>query len=101
MESMNEITALFYEQLVFCPDYMATDAMKMSKYCYRLRDEIRECVTTMRCQTLHDMTQVARLCMIELERQMKLKRPTPTQMTNQPNKKLKMSGARGMEIGLI
>lgn len=55
---MNDITALFNEKSVFCPEYVAIEAMKMSKYSIILKDEIQECVFTARCQTLCEMIKI-------------------------------------------
>lgn len=83
-KSANEITTPFYEKSVSYQDYVAIEAMKMSKYCSILRDEIRECMSISRCQTHYEMIRVARLREIELEMHTKLKRSTPNQMTSQP-----------------
>lgn len=87
IESVNEITALFYKKSLFFPEYVAKKAMNISKYNTMLKDEMHGCMVTARCKTICEMIEVARLCEIELERQMKLKRPTPTQTTSQPQKK--------------
>ncbi|KAJ9565015.1 hypothetical protein OSB04_000981 [Centaurea solstitialis] len=47
-ETVNEITDLFLERSLFCPEYVASERMKMSRYVEVLKPEIREVIV------LHD-----------------------------------------------
>ena len=58
-ETVNEITDKFLEKSLFCPEYVANEKMKMYRYMNVLRIDIREFVTTSRCQDLNQMMEVA------------------------------------------
>ncbi|KAJ9562962.1 hypothetical protein OSB04_008122 [Centaurea solstitialis] len=68
-ETVNEITDLFLERSLFCPEYVASERMKMSRYVEVLKPEIREFVVMSECKTFHRMHEVARIRELELERQ--------------------------------
>ena len=54
-ESVNEIIDKFLNKSLFCPEYVANEKMKMYRYMNVLRPDIREFVTTTRCQDLNQM----------------------------------------------
>ena len=70
-ESVNEITDKFLEKSLFCPEYVANEKMKMYRYMNMLRPDIREFVTTARCQDLNQIMEVAQAREIYLETQAK------------------------------
>ncbi|KAJ9562370.1 hypothetical protein OSB04_007530 [Centaurea solstitialis] len=67
-ETVNEITDLFLERSLFCPDYVASERMKMYRYAEVLKPEIREFVVMAECKTFHRMHEVARSRELELKR---------------------------------
>ncbi|KAJ9558544.1 hypothetical protein OSB04_013158 [Centaurea solstitialis] len=73
-ETVNEITDQFLEKLLFCPDYVSTEEMKMFRYQGVLKPEIREFVATAMCKTFNDMVDVARTRELFLEEQQQGKR---------------------------
>ncbi|KAI3700047.1 hypothetical protein L2E82_44662 [Cichorium intybus] len=87
-ETMTEITKKFNERALFCPEFAATERMRMRQYLAMLRTDIREFVSATRHQTLTDMIAAARARELELETQQKQKRPAPTQ-TQQVSKKFR------------
>ncbi|KAJ9557274.1 hypothetical protein OSB04_011888 [Centaurea solstitialis] len=93
-ETVNEITDLFLERSLFCPEYVASERMKMSRYVEVLRPEIREFVVMSDCKTFHRMHEVARIRELELERQNKRKKAETTQTQTQPAKKFKPTEPR-------
>ncbi|KAJ9538000.1 hypothetical protein OSB04_030733 [Centaurea solstitialis] len=88
-ETVNEITDLFLERSLFCPEYVASERMKMYRYTEVLKPEIREFVVMVECKTFHRMHEVARTRELELERQNKRKKAETTQTQAQPVKKFK------------
>ncbi|KAJ9556581.1 hypothetical protein OSB04_011195 [Centaurea solstitialis] len=93
-ETVNEITDLFLERSLFCPEYVASEQMNMSRYVEVLRPEIREFVVMSDCKTFHRMHEVARIRELELERQNKRKKAETTQTQTQPAKKFKPTEPR-------
>ncbi|KAJ9565502.1 hypothetical protein OSB04_001468 [Centaurea solstitialis] len=93
-ETVNEITDLFLEHSLFCPEYVASERMKMSRYVEVLKPEIREFVVMSECKTFHRMHEVARIRELELERQSKRKKAETTQTQTQPTKKFKPTEPR-------
>ena len=91
-ESVNENTDKFLEKSLFCPEYVANEKMKMYRYINVLRPDIRESVTTARCQDLNQMMEVARARELYLEEaQAKKRKQDQSQM---PTKKQKHAGHR-------
>ncbi|KAJ9535922.1 LOW QUALITY PROTEIN: hypothetical protein OSB04_un000910 [Centaurea solstitialis] len=88
-KTVNEITDLFLERSLFCPDYVASERMKMYRYAEVLKPEIREFVVMAECKTFHRMHDVARTRELELERQSKRNKAETTQTQAQPVKKFK------------
>ena len=68
-ESVTEITIKFREMALFCPEYTATEEMKMTRYLSMLRDDIREFVSAVGRNSLAEMIEAARRREIELELQ--------------------------------
>ncbi|KAJ9563463.1 hypothetical protein OSB04_008623 [Centaurea solstitialis] len=93
-ETVNEITDLFLERSLFCPEYVASERMKMSRYVEVLKPEIREFVVMSECKTFHRMHEVARIRELELERQNKRKKAETVQTQTQPAKKFKSTEPR-------
>ncbi|KAJ9535388.1 hypothetical protein OSB04_un001497 [Centaurea solstitialis] len=93
-ETVNEITDLFLERSLFCPEYVASERMKMSRYVEVLKPEIREFVVMSECKTFHRMHEVARIRELELERQGKRKKAETVQTQTQPAKKFKPTEPR-------
>ncbi|KAJ9537987.1 hypothetical protein OSB04_030720 [Centaurea solstitialis] len=93
-ETVNEITDLFLERSLFCPEYVASERMKMYRYTEVLKPEIREFVVMAECKTFHRMHKVARTRELELERQNKRKKAETTQTQAQPAKKFKPTEPR-------
>jgi hypothetical protein len=91
-ESVNEITDKFLEKSLFCPEYVANEKMKMYRYMNVLRADIREFVTTARCQDLNQMMEVARAWELYLEETQAKKRKH--EQPQAPMKKQKYSGHR-------
>ncbi|KAI3679919.1 hypothetical protein L2E82_50899 [Cichorium intybus] len=87
-ETVTEITKKFNERALFCPEFAATERMRMTRYLAMLRTDIREFVSAARHQTLTDMIAAVRAQELELETQQKQKRPAPTQ-TQQVSKKFR------------
>ncbi|KAJ9565014.1 LOW QUALITY PROTEIN: hypothetical protein OSB04_000980 [Centaurea solstitialis] len=87
-ETVNEITDLFLERSLFCPEYVASERMKMSRYVEVLKPEIREFVVMSECKTFHRMHEVARIRELELERQSNRKKAETAQTQTQPAKKV-------------
>ncbi|KAI3751218.1 hypothetical protein L2E82_22266 [Cichorium intybus] len=87
-ETVAEITKKFNERALFCPEYAATEKMRMNRYLAMLRMDIREFVSAARHQTLNDMIAAARARELELENQQRQKRQAPTQ-SHPPSKKHK------------
>ena len=73
-ETVNEITDIFLEKSLFCPEYVANEKMKMYRYMNVLRPDIREFVTIARCQDLNQMMEVARARELYLEERPKPRR---------------------------
>ncbi|KAJ9553882.1 LOW QUALITY PROTEIN: hypothetical protein OSB04_017927 [Centaurea solstitialis] len=94
IETVNEITDLFLERSLFCPEYVASERMKMSRYVEVLKPEIREFVVMSECKTFHRMHEVARIRELELERQSKRKKAETAQTQTQPAKKFKPTEPR-------
>lgn len=46
IETLNEITAMFYEKSLFFLEYLATEPIKMSKYSSMWKDDICKCVSS-------------------------------------------------------
>ncbi|KAJ9567317.1 hypothetical protein OSB04_003283 [Centaurea solstitialis] len=88
-ETVNQITYLFLERSLFCPEYVASERMKMYRYAEILKPEIREFVVMSECKTFHRMHEVARTRELELERQNKRKKAEMTQTQAQPVKKFR------------
>ncbi|KAI3700658.1 hypothetical protein L2E82_45295 [Cichorium intybus] len=65
-ETVPEITRKFNEMALFCPQYAASEDMKMSRYGDMLRTDIREFVTTIKHATLATMIDAARRREVEL-----------------------------------
>ncbi|KAJ9545864.1 hypothetical protein OSB04_025571 [Centaurea solstitialis] len=93
-ETVNEITDLFLERSLFCPEYVASERMKMHCYSEILKPEIREFVVMAECKTFHRMHEMARTREVELERQNKRKKAETTQAQAQPVKKFKPTEPR-------
>ncbi|KAJ9563654.1 hypothetical protein OSB04_008814 [Centaurea solstitialis] len=93
-ETVNEITDLFLERSLFCPEYVASERMKMSRYVEVLKPEIQEFVVMSECKTFHRMHEVARIRELELERQSKRKKAETAQTQTQPAKKFKPTEPR-------
>ena len=68
-ESVTEITHRFCEMAFFCPEYVATVPMKITRYLNMLRTDIREIVINMEYDTLESLVTVARRCELGLEEQ--------------------------------
>jgi hypothetical protein len=68
-ESVTEITRRFREMAFFCPEYVAIEPMKITRYFSMLRTDIREIVINMEYDTLESLVTVARRCELELEEQ--------------------------------
>src|SRR5581483_6162841 len=83
-ESVNDITDLFLERSLFCPDYVRSEQMKMYRYLEILKPEIREFVVMAECKTFNRMHEVARIRELELERQGKRKKAETIQTPTQP-----------------
>ncbi|KAJ9538971.1 hypothetical protein OSB04_031704 [Centaurea solstitialis] len=86
-ETVNEITDQFLEKLLFCPDYVSTEAMKMYWYRGVLKTEIREFVATVMCKSFDAMVEVARARELYLEEQRQGKRKA--EQVQVPMKKFK------------
>lgn len=59
-ETVNEITTLSYEKLLYCPSYMNDEDLQMHRYSQVLRENIREVVSSGRHSTLEQMVEAAR-----------------------------------------
>ena len=73
-ETVTEITKKFNERALFCPEFAATERMRMTRYLAMLRTDIREFVSAARHQTLTDMIAAARARELELETQQSVRR---------------------------
>ncbi|KAI3518313.1 hypothetical protein L1887_06895 [Cichorium endivia] len=88
-ETVNELTAKFMEKSVFCPEYVATERMKIFRFSNMLKTEIREFVVTAKCQNLNEMIDVARTRELELETQAKKIKQVQTPSPSMSAKKFK------------
>ena len=79
-ETVQEINTKFMEMSLFCPQYSATEEMKMFRYKDALRTEIREFICNAPYTSLANMMEAARRRELELENQSK-KRNTVLTMT--------------------
>ncbi|KAJ9552628.1 LOW QUALITY PROTEIN: hypothetical protein OSB04_016673 [Centaurea solstitialis] len=86
-ETVNEITDLFLERSLFCPDYVASERMKIYRYAEVLKPEIREFVVMAECKTFHRMHDV--LGLGNWSSRGKRKKAETTQSQAQPVKKFK------------
>ncbi|KAL4583398.1 hypothetical protein LXL04_007969 [Taraxacum kok-saghyz] len=59
-ETFEEITKKFKEREMFCPEYAATEAMKVARYKTMLKTQIREFVANTNYPTLDDLVDAAR-----------------------------------------
>ena len=66
-ESVNEIIDKFLEKSLFCSEYVANEKMNMYRYMNVLRPDIREFMTTARCQDLNQMMEMAQASELYLE----------------------------------
>ena len=90
-ESVNEITDKFLEKAFFCPDYVKTEEMKMTRYSSMLRRDIRKFVVTAGCTTFNEMVNLARIRELDLESEAPKRKHDHQAATSQPNKKFKPS----------
>lgn len=70
-ETVKEMNRKFTEMALFCPQYAASEEMKMSRYKDMLRTEIREFISTAQYASLSAMMDAARRRELELETQAK------------------------------
>ncbi|KAD3337002.1 hypothetical protein E3N88_32522 [Mikania micrantha] len=68
-ESIDTITAIFYDKARFCPDLLQTERMWINRYHTMLNAKYREFLTPSRCDTLMELIDCARERELELKRQ--------------------------------
>ena len=77
-ESVTEITRMFTERAMFCPEF-ASEQAQMSRYLSMLKRDIRQFVSAQRCETLLELQEAARRRELEIELQMRELRQAPVQ----------------------
>ncbi|KAD4889132.1 hypothetical protein E3N88_21205 [Mikania micrantha] len=68
-ESIDTITAIFYDKARFCPDLLQTERMWINRYHSMLNAKYREFLTPSKCETLAELIDCARERELELKRQ--------------------------------
>ena len=58
-DSVTEITKMFTERAMFCPEF-ASEQVRMSRYLSMLKRDIKQFVSTQRCSTLLELQEAAR-----------------------------------------
>ena len=77
-ESVTEITKMFTERAMFCPNF-ASKQDQMTRYLSMLYTDIRKFFSTQRYDSLLEMQEATRRHEIEIELQTREQRPAPTQ----------------------
>lgn len=77
-ETVQEINTKFMEMSLFCPQYAATEEMKIFRYKDVLRTEIREFICNAPYTSLNNMMEAARRRELELENQSKKRKAVLT-----------------------
>ncbi|KAK1422572.1 hypothetical protein QVD17_17855 [Tagetes erecta] len=93
-QSVDEITAEFFDKAKFCPSLVATERMWLNRYHLILKAEIREFVSPSKCEKLSELINWAREREMEIKRQIENgeKRKAEIPVVATPSKKLKTSG---------
>ena len=65
-ESVTEITRMFTERAMFWPEF-ASEQSQMTRYLSMLKTDIRQFVSTQRCDTLLELQEAARRRELEIE----------------------------------
>ncbi|KAD6455172.1 hypothetical protein E3N88_09878 [Mikania micrantha] len=68
-ESIDTITAIFFDKAKFCPDLLQTERMWINRYHNMLNTKYREFLTPSKCETLNELINCARERELELKRQ--------------------------------
>ncbi|KAD3641749.1 hypothetical protein E3N88_30973 [Mikania micrantha] len=68
-ESIDTITAVFFDKARFCPDLLQTERMWINRYHSMLNAKYREFLTPSKCETLSELIDCARERELELNRQ--------------------------------
>ncbi|KAD7476992.1 hypothetical protein E3N88_00128 [Mikania micrantha] len=68
-ESIDTITAIFFDKAKFCPDLLQTERMWINRYHTMLNTKYREFLTPSKCETLNELINCARERELELKRQ--------------------------------
>ena len=76
LESVSEITGMFIERAMFCPEFASGQA-QMSRYLSMLKRDIRQFVSAWRCETLLELQEAARRRELEIELQLRELRQAP------------------------
>ena len=69
-ESVTEITRMFTEKAMFCPEF-ASEQAQMTRYLSMLKRDIRQFVSMQRCETLLELQEAARRRELEIELQLR------------------------------
>ncbi|KAD5317330.1 hypothetical protein E3N88_17276 [Mikania micrantha] len=68
-ESIDTITAIFFDKAKFCPDILQTERMWINRYHNMLNTKYREFLTPSKCETLNELIDFARERELEFKRQ--------------------------------
>ena len=82
---MTEITKMFTERAMFCPEF-ASEQAQMSRYLSILKRDIRQFVSTQRCETLLELQEAARRRELEIELQLREQRQASVQSQPAPKR---------------
>ena len=85
LESVTEITRMFIERAMFCPEF-ASEQAQMSRYLSMLKGDIRQFVSAQRCETLLVLQEAAMRRELEVELQLRELRQAPMQSQPAPKR---------------
>lgn len=91
--SVMEITKMFTERDIFCPEFADSKKAQMTRYFSMLKMDIRRFVATHNYGSLLELQEASRQRDIEMELQMRERRPDPTQSQPMP-KQFKAANTR-------
>ncbi|CAH1445284.1 unnamed protein product [Lactuca virosa] len=84
-ESVTEITRMFAERAMFCPKF-ASEQAQMTRYLSMLKTDIRQFVSTQRCDTLLELQETARRRELEIEQKLREQRQAPAHSQPAPKR---------------
>ena len=84
-ESATDITRMFMERAMFCAEF-ASDKAQMTRYLSMLKTDIRQFVSTQRCDTLLELQQAARQRALEIELRLREQKQAPVQSQPAPKR---------------